>query len=938
MSDALDYSQSRIEAVGEDGYAFGRFVLYPLRRVLLDGSRERNIGGRAAAILSALLARAGEIVTKEELLAAGWPSTFVVEENLRVQIGTLRKILGDNPDQPRYITSILGRGYCFVQAVEIVPSEGARSHSGAKSERASLAGMPKPIDNLVGRDEALDGIVELVEKKRLVTIVGPGGIGKTAAALAACERVTARFDEQSVFVDLSTVASEELVPLAVATAFKISAQVDDPLASLASYLKHRRAFILLDNCEHVVGIAARLVESLLRAVPGLRILATSREPLRCEGEWLYRLAPLALPLVDDLLLTQARLYPSVELFIERATSDDRELLFDDSDVPFIIEICQKLDGIPLAIEIAAARVEAFGIAELTDRLCDCLDVPGRRTSVDRHQTMRKMLDWSFENLTDAERVLLRRLSVFAGAFSLEAATMVVGDEKLSSFAISEGVASLVRKSLIHPNPSSSSINYRLLESTRLYALERLADAMEVERMRSLHIQFTIDLMARADADWTVTRRAIWIDRYSCLLGDIRQALKWAFAPGGDASAGVKLGALSIPLGLHMGLVDEFRQVNDIAIAAARGLKGADIAAEIRLNTLHGFLNTNQKGPQSDTFVGLNRAVELADSTDDGRHKILPRIVAGGFNMGMGSYGEGLRFAEEVGALATSLGNELAILGSQRILAQTSHFSGDHARSSALARTVLASPTVNIPFAFGGVQVDKRVSMRIVLSRSLWLQGKPDQAALVMQDALDIAPEDGAVAVCQSLAQAVCPILIWRGEEEDARHHVKRLLSESARFTLRHWNSWGTMYSKVLGSEDSGGHGTSPQIAADGVLQLHTLATITGQLDGIDFGDPEILGTTGWAGPEILRRRGIELLRTDEQAAERLFLRSRKVARAQGAVAWELRAATNLAEIWLAKNDTARGLASLLPIYEQFTEGFETADLRAAARLLSRLQV
>ncbi len=922
----------------EKGYVFARWILYPMRRALFENNNERRIGSRAAAILTALVERAGDVVSKDELIKAAWPTTFVEDDNLKVQIATLRKILGDDPDRPRFITNIIGIGYRFIEPVEPVnirqwpPGDDDLIVSSKPAK-----GLPAPVARLIGRRDDVMGIVRLVEAHRLVTIVGAGGIGKTATALAAGQEIASIIPHPMIFVDLAAVAHGFLVPFAIAAALGMSAESDDPTASLIRYLQDRKAFLLIDNCEHVIDDAATLCEALLRAVPGLHILATSREPLQAEGERPYRLTPLAFPHDDHMNLKEALHYPSVELFVERAASNDRGLPLTNDDVPFIVAICQKLDGLPLAIEIAAARVEVFGIVDLAERLESCLDVPGRRTAVDRHQTMRRVLDWSYENLAHSERTLLRRLAIFAGQFTFEAATMIAGDEYLSASTIAESISSLVRKSLLNPSHGAGPMTYRLLESTRIYAGEKLSDVGESQRMRQLHIQFAIDIMQRAEDDWTVTPRAVWIERYATMMDDIRQALQWAFSSGGDAAAGIRLSALVMPLGMQMGLVDEFRQRNDMAIAIAAKLDPPELVAEMKLNMFHGFLNANQGEPQDITIAGVARAVHLAEMTGEDRYRIQPRVLMAGFRFGMGSYCEALRYAEEAALLAEGLYNDLATLGTQRILTQATHFNGLHSRSTELARRVLASPVVNIPLAFGGVQIDKRISMRIMLSRSLWLQGHAQQALGVMREALAIAPEAGAAAFCQTLSQAACPILLWRGEIEEVHEHVIRLLAEASRFTLSHWHSWGRMYERILQNIYSNPTKRLTSIQTEGVLQTHTLATFTGQTSGIDFADPALEATCGWAAPEIFRRRGADLLKTDAGKGEEWLTRSIALAKQQEALAWELRAVTSLARHWHARGDTRRAVDELSAVYDRFDEGFETADLKSAAGLLSLLR-
>ncbi|AYG59978.1 ATP-binding protein [Rhizobium jaguaris] len=920
----------------DEGYLFDRFCFYPGRGALLENGKEVKLGGRAVKVLATLVERSGEVISKEEIIRAVWPSTFVDEGNLRVHIAALRKALGQDRENTQFISNIVGRGYQFTGRVSKVRGPvSANAIQLRLPDQLSNDTLPAPLARIVGRAEAIDGIVQLVSRQRLVTIVGAGGIGKTTIALAAAQRLSASFNDGVFFIDLAAVSDAGLVPFAVAAELNISAEAANPIGSLVAHVRQHHALIILDNCEHVIGGAAELVEGLLRGAKGLRIIATSHERLRTEGEWLYRLSPLEVPkAADDLLLEEAISYPSVELFVERATSDNPAMTIGEADVPFIVEICRKLDGIPLAIEIAAARVEVFGIAGLLENLEDRLDVQngGRRTAVDRHRTIRSMLDWSYEILDADERVVLRRLSVFAGSFSMDAAVQVAACEMLTPQAVMEGVSGLVRKSLLYSSMGPKTVSYRFLESTKLYGREKLADMSETSRSKRLHVEYVIDVLIEADAKWKDTGRSIWIERYSPLLDDIRDAMSHCFHPEADHSVGVRLTALAMPLGLQLGLVDEFRERARKAIAAATSLPKPDLVSEMRLNIIYGILVQNQHQPTDDNIVGLTRAALLSEEIGQDRHRIEPQIVLAAFNMGMGKYAPAITHAEMAERLGQSVGDDLAVVASQRILSQVNHFNGDHARASKLAKAVLAHPVVNIPTAYGGLQTDRRVSMRIILARALWMTGKPDQAIEVVRKAEEIARADGPLALCQALALAVCPILLWRGGDDLARQAVTDLLEQSLRFTLSHWHSWGRMFESVLQHRATGEDQGLPVIETQGDLQAQTLATLTGQLVGLEA---DAAGEDGWCAPEVIRAKGGRAVAEGRYGeAERLFRRSISVAQTQEALSWELRSVTSLARLLACQGRVQEAKSAVRLILEQFSEGVDTRDLVDARSILS----
>jgi predicted ATPase len=327
----------------------------------------------------------------------------------------------------RYITNNPGRGYTFVAPVTrehqhsapVTPDGGTAAHN-----------LPVPLTRIVGRDDIIAALAAQLAQSRLLTIVGPGGIGKTTVAVAVAEAVTSGYADGVWFVGLAPLPDPELVPSAVSTVLGIPPSGLQPGIRVAAWLRDKQMLIVLDSCEHVTGAVAPLAEAVLKAAPQVRILVTSREPLRAEGEWLHRLASLELPPdAVDLSAAEALGYSAVQLFNERAMAAVDGFTFDDANVAAILEICRRLDGVPLALELAAARVDVFGVWELAAHLDDRFRVltSGRRTALPRHQTLGATLDWSYQLLSEAERMVLRRLAVFAGDFRLEAAVAIAAD-------------------------------------------------------------------------------------------------------------------------------------------------------------------------------------------------------------------------------------------------------------------------------------------------------------------------------------------------------------------------------------------------------------------------------------------------------------------------------------------------------------------------------
>src|SRR5436853_259003 len=454
---------------------FGPFLLLAEQRLLLEGDRPVRLGSRAFDILAALVERAGEVVGKEELIARAWPQTFVEEANLKMQVSALRRALGDGQGGHRYVATVPGRGYNFVAPVH--RDEPVRA---ALRPAVALAhNLPLAATRMIGREEAVATLVSGLSRQRLVTVVGPGGIGKTTVALAVAERMIADYEHGVWLVDLAPLSDPRLVPSAVATVLGLEVRTENPLPGLIAALRDRRMLLLLDNCEHVIDAAASLAAAVLSGVPGVNILATSREPLGVAGEREHRLGPLGSPPSSSgLTAAEAAAFPAVQLFVERATAIVEDFALTDANAQPIVEICQRLDGLPLAIEFAAPRVEVLGVAALAASL-DSLPLLGaqRRTAMPRHRTMRAVVDWSYRLLSEDEQRFLRALGIFAGGFTVEAAAAVLDAVKTRIDAINS-LADLVAKSLVVADVSGAQPRFRLLDTIRAYALEKVDESRE----------------------------------------------------------------------------------------------------------------------------------------------------------------------------------------------------------------------------------------------------------------------------------------------------------------------------------------------------------------------------------------------------------------------------------------------------------------------------
>jgi predicted ATPase len=481
--------------VHAETYVFGSFQFNPEGRLLLDRGRPTKLGSRALDILIALVEAAGETVSKAEIRSRAWPTTAVDEVSLRVHISALRRALGDGKDGSRFIVNVPGRGYQFV-----APITREQCHSAAAIQDAPFNHeRPLSLPSIIGRTKEIASLTDHLSRRRLVSVVGPGGVGKTTVAIATATAAKGSFRDGVWFVALDSIDRPESIASAVGAALGVT---EDGIGPMLARLRDKQALIVFDNCEHIIDAAAATAEAILRASPGTSILATSRESLRAQGEFTFRLKPLETPPVHVAVTAdEALTYAAVQLFAERAQAYWGDFVVNDTNASAICEICHGLDGLPLALELAAAQTEVVGIHGLAQTLHNrfALLTRGRRTALQRQRSLRSMMDWSYSLLSESEKITLHRVAVFPGHFTMKAATEVASDEQFSSIDMIKGLVNLVTKSLITTDTLDGVAYLRLLETTRVYALEKFANSRESERLRQRHAEYDDPSFRSADA-------------------------------------------------------------------------------------------------------------------------------------------------------------------------------------------------------------------------------------------------------------------------------------------------------------------------------------------------------------------------------------------------------------------------------------------------------
>ncbi|HEY1615200.1 MAG TPA: winged helix-turn-helix domain-containing protein [Rhizomicrobium sp.] len=588
---------------GDRPYRFGRFTLDPQNRQLRAEGAPVPLGSTDYRLLMTLVERAGSLVSKDELMLRVWGRAVVGDNTLQVHIAALRKALGDG-----FIATRQGLGYSFVQQVSRAEAE----RPGNLPHHLAVRTLGAP-SRLVGRDNELRSLSELLGQNALVTLVGPGGVGKTRLALQAAHLGAGQYSDGVWLVELASLTEGMSMAGAVATALGIQAgDGAEPFDALARQLAQRNLLLVLDNCEHLVAPSAQLCEALLGAAPGVKIIATSREPLACLGEQVFEVPALTLP--DPVSEGPIREAPAIRLFVERSRGLDPDFHLDDDNIAVVARLCRRVDGLPLAIEMVASWAGMLGLKALEEKLGGSPNgwlSATRRTGPARHSTLSATLEWSHELLAPAEQVVLRRLAVFAGLFSMAAAEQVAADSDLPQAEIVGHVARLINQSMIAVVPGSHAQNYRLLETTRAFMREKLAASSDDDGVRQRHADYVLRLLHRAGSDWETMSDRAFGDRYGPLLDDLRAALDWMMHRCPDGA--IALAGESWPLWRDLNARAEGRRWLGQAAALLRPDTPPALEAPLRRGL--GALLFNSAAVKS-AHLELQRAVELYRSLDD----------------------------------------------------------------------------------------------------------------------------------------------------------------------------------------------------------------------------------------------------------------------------------------------------------------------------------
>ncbi|WP_346347922.1 winged helix-turn-helix domain-containing protein [Bradyrhizobium sp. 159] len=933
-----------------DTVSFGPFSLRT--RVLEKSGAPVRLGSRATDILRILVDRAGEVVSKHEILAFAWPGLAVEEISLRVHIAELRKVLGDGKDGARYITNVPSRGYCFVAPVQRVSLQATAPSRSAAPDNFNVSSLPHRLERMIGREDTLRELSARLVEDRFVTLRGPGGIGKTTVAVAVAHELWEVFEGQVRFLDLGPLREPPLVATTLASALGLVVYHADPTESILTYLRERRCLLVFDGCEHVIDVVASLAEMIVEQAPQVSILATSRESLLVEGEHIFELVPLQSPPDGDRLTASDVLsYPAARLFMERAAAAGHPIQVDDEDAGVLTEICRKLDGIALAIELAAVRVGAHSLKEIASLLDGRLKLEwrGRRTAPPRHQTLGATLDWSYGLIGERERFVLRHLSVFAGPFTLQGAVAIAGEEGEAAESVVEMLEQLVAKSLVSARSGPSSTRYRLLDTTRAYALQKLSEMGETRGVSHRHAEYVRHALEATSTELNSANQGAWSQERAALLADARAALSWVYSEEGAAELRVPLAACCARLFVELNLLSEGRLWSTRALDALdKVTEGTAWELDLQSTLGHAFMFTERNGEQAEAALG--RGLEIAEALGDkfSKYRLLARSNM--FYRRTGEYRRLVPIATEADRVAREIGDRAGIAGGKALLGVSWHLLGDqraaqlHLDEGMQGQAALrdAQPT---HFAYSRTP-------QIPLARVLWLRGYPDRAVECVRPLTEAAAPRDAVMYCIALCWSAS-VYGWVGDWSSVESLGARLAARANMHGLVTYQAVAEGFrGQVLIEREQFEEGVSvlrtslERLHADRyelyasafVADLSRGLAALGQISSALAVLGEAIDRCGPRGeafdaPELFRLRGeLEAGAGNQQAAEDSFRASADLAEEQGALSWRLRTEMSRARLQLQQG-APKPMAGLAETYQRFSEGFETRDLKTARALL-----
>ncbi len=924
--------------------SFGPFELSIGGRLLTNGTTIVPLGARAMDLLIVLVEQPNKVVSRRTLIERVWPERGADQVSLRVQISALRKALAQSDPSRRYIANVPGRGYRLTVPISAPPA--------VELEGASRSSLPARLARMVGRKHIVATIQAKLAAQRLVTIVGPGGIGKTTVAVAVANEMRSIFNGQIRFVDLGSLGGGPLVAPAVAASLGLVIQTDDVVPALVDRLLEAPTLLVLDGCEHVIDGVSVLAERLFQCVPTLHLLATSREAMRIEGEHVYELSALVCPPDNAEASAKGVLqYPAVQLLVDRVRATRGHFELTDNDAPLAAAICRRLDGIALAIELVAGRVDIYGLGRTASLLDDGLNLSwvGRRTAKPSHRTLDATLEWSYGLLDQAERLVLGRLAVFSGGFTFEAAVAIAADEKVDESRVSDCIWELRSKSMIAVRGHESRL--RLLDVTRAFAAQRLDEGKEQNILRRRHALYFSDLFKQgASADGSNWPKALAVE-----VDNLRAAMNWAFSVEGDARIGVELAAASASSWMGMALLTECREWMTKAVSQLDTVN-SETRQEMIIQSALASCMMFTGGMTEESYATWTRAGGLAERLNDVERQLDSLLVLWAHQIRLPKYVKAIELADRCGDVAERTGDRGAIATANYMRGISYHHAGRLLQAeSCLELSLHRDDETTRRAIINRFGYDRKVDAMGILANVAWLRGSPDHARRLNQMAIAEARQlDHVVPLCVALASAGFNMYLTSPEDGETEALANELVERAGKYSVESYHGLGLSL-QALCRVRRGDIDAAQTLLYSGLEKLSAarygvfnwifpgefarcMAANGLAQQGLDiFNRAKIdLAENSWYAPELRRIRGeLALSNNEGQAVCRQYcLSALELSAEQASLSWALRAATSLAitEKSMTRKEAAH--KTLQATHAKFREGLDTFDLKLATRVLN----
>jgi predicted ATPase/DNA-binding winged helix-turn-helix (wHTH) protein len=927
---------------------FGPFELSGRERLLRREGEVLPLGSRALDILIYLAGRPGQVIAKQELIDHVWPDVTVEEGSIRVHVAAIRKALGDGRFGNRYIANIKGRGYSFVGTVVSLAGDTESRNARLRQQ----GGLPVRPIMMIGRETVVSEVCDKLRDERFVTLLGPGGIGKTTIALAVGRAVAEAFAGKVYFVDLGSLTDARHVTWAVATSLGLALKSKDPGPELVDLIRSQKLLIVLDSCEHVIEAVARVAEQLYQETGQVHLLTTSRELLKVEGEHCCRVRPLDFPPDGSEQTADAVLrYPAVQLFVRRVAARAGGIVLTDEEAPLVAEICRKLDGIPLAIELAAGQVAVLGLKNTAARLVSRLELLklGHRTAVLRHQTLKATLDWSYDLLSDVERIVFRRIAPFVGHFTLEGARPVAGEIGMGDGEIFDAIAGLVEKSLIVTRVEEAQAQYRLLDTARAYALEKLEEHGEFGRISLRHAEYVIQQLESQKQTLSALPRAERVAAYSWQLSNVRSALEWTFGPHGNDAIATRLAAASTRLFMELALLIEWRAWAERALDRLEDEHG---------NSSHETVIPEGRDPQAGAVS--SRTLDAALVQQDLVRELL--LLNGLFMYS--SWTTDIHRALDVAArsqkVALKMQNPGDMAYAESMLGFANHLAGEHLVAQSHFETGLRYAASGSRLRAGHHLYDPARDLLVGMARALLYRGALDQALNYARLAMEEAEKSDHPATLCRILIVILPVYLELDDWQRSEQRIAQLSDLSAAHSLKLYQAIATgMRGRWLLLQNNIRDGVallkraSEELEAerhemlnmDFVADLAAGLAVSGQHEEALRLVVNALAAQERGGkflnvPALMRVKGLILASRsaeDYPEAEGSLLSAIDWAKRQSATLFELKAATDFAELLQKQGRVPEACTHLNEALDRMPPGMARPAHRRAVQILDRLQ-